>query len=53
MFWKYIRRDCVEIIGVPTSQVDDPKQSAVEIGHLVGVEIEKQHISTAHRLPPT
>ena len=50
---QYIRRDCVEIIGVPTSQVDDPKQVAVEIGHLMGVEIEKQHISTAHRLPPT
>ena len=50
---QYIRRDCVEIIGVPTPQVDDPKQIAVEIGHLMGVEIEKQHISTAHRLPPT
>ena len=50
---QYIRRDCVEIIDVPTPQVDDPKQIAVEIGHLMGVEIEKQHISTAHRLPPT
>ena len=36
---QYIRRDCVEIIDVPTSQVDDPKQVAVEIGHLMGVEI--------------
>ena len=38
---------------MPTSQDDDPKQIAVEIGHLMGVEIEKEHISNAHRLPPT
>ena len=49
----FLQCNCVEIIGVPTSQVDDPKQIAVEIGHFMGVKIEKQHISTAHRLPPT
>ena len=36
---QYIRRDCVEISGVPTLQDEYSKQIAIEIGQLMGVEI--------------
>ena len=51
---QYSRRDCIEINGVPVPPLDDPKQIAVEVAELMGIdEITVHHISTAHRLPRT
>ncbi len=37
----------------PTLPIDNPKQLTVELGHLMGVEITQDHISTAYRLTST
>ena len=50
---QYIRRDCLEITGIPILPVDNPKQLVKELGVLVGVELGDGCISTAHRLPDT
>jgi len=36
---QYLRRDCLEITGVPNTPHDNPKQIVKEIGSLIGVEI--------------
>ncbi len=51
---QYQRRDCIEITEVPVfSLADNPKRTAVEIGEMMGIDVTKHHISTAHRLPST
>jgi hypothetical protein len=50
---QYLRRDCIEITGIPTVSQDNPKQIAVELGEMLGIEVTEHHISIAHRLPPT
>lgn len=50
---QYIRRDCVEVTGIPVLPVDSPKQLAAELGGLLGLDINDEHISIAHRLSPT
>jgi phage anti-repressor protein len=49
---QYLRHDCIEITGIPTVLQDNPKQIAVELGEMLGIDVTK-HISIAHRLPPT
>lgn len=36
---QYGRRDCIEISGIPTLPIDNPKQLTVELGNLMGTEI--------------
>ena len=48
---EYLRRDCLEITGVPITPHGNPKQIVKEIGSLIGVEIEDSDIATAHKLP--
>ena len=48
---QYLRRDCLEITGVPITSHDNPKQLVKEIGTLIGAEIDDSHIAAAHRLP--
>ena len=48
---QYLRRDCLEITGVPITSHDNPKQLVKEIGSLIGAEIDDSHIAVAHRLP--
>lgn len=48
---QYLRRDCLEITGVPKTSHDNPKQLVKEIGTLIGAEIDDSHIAAAHRLP--
>ena len=50
---QYLRRDCLEVTGVPIMPQDNPKQIVKEIGSLVGVVIDDSDIATAHRLPDT
>ncbi len=50
---QYLRRDCIEITGIPPPLLDSPKQLAVQVGEMIGLNVTEDHISTAHRLPPT
>ena len=46
----YLRRDCLEINGVPISSYVNPNQLVKEVGLLAGVEIDDCHIAAAHKL---
>ena len=48
---QYLRRDCLEITGVPITSHVNPKLLVKEIGTLIGAEIDDSHIAAAHRLP--
>ena len=48
---QYLRRDCLEINGVPISSYANPNQLVKEVGSLAGVEIDDRHIAAAHKLP--
>ena len=48
---QYLRRDCLEITGVPLTSHDNPKQIVKEIGSLIGIEIEDSDLAAAHKLP--
>ena len=50
---QYLRRDCLEITGIPVLPVDKPKELVKELGSALGININKNDISTAHRLPDT
>ena len=50
---QYSRRDCLEISGIPILTLDSPANLTQEMGQLIGVTIDKQDISIAHRLPDT
>ena len=50
---QYSRRDCLEISGIPILPLDSPANLTLEMGQLIGVTIDKQDISIAHRLPDT
>ena len=50
---QYIRRDCLEITGIPVLPADNPKKLVKELGSLIGVELDDGCISAAHRLPDT
>ena len=48
---RYVRRDCLEINGVPISSYENPNQLVKQVGSLAGVEIDDRHIAAAHKLP--
>ena len=50
---QYQRRDCLEIIGIPTLPNEKPKDFVKELGSILGVSLNDSDISTAHRLPST
>ena len=50
---QYQRRDWLEITGMPTLPNDKPKNIVMELGATLGVLLNENDISTAHRLPPT
>ena len=50
---QYSRRDCLEISGIPILPLDSPANLTQELGQLIGVTLDKQDISIAHRLPDT
>ena len=50
---QYLRRDCLEIVGIPRVPQDNPIQLVQEVGSLIDVDIGVNDISTAHRLPDT
>ena len=50
---QYLRRDCLEVVGIPRVPQDNPIQLVQEVGSLIDVDIGVNDISTAHRLPDT
>ena len=47
---QYLRRDCIQITGIPILPLDNPKQLVLELGSLIDVSISEDQISTARRL---
>jgi hypothetical protein len=50
---QYLRRDCLEVIGIPLQPHEDPKKLILEVASLIGANIVEDNISTVHRLPDT
>ena len=50
---QYLRRDCLEIAGIPRVPDDNPKLLVQAVGSLMDVDVAVNDISTAHRLPDT
>lgn len=48
---QYSRRDCLELTGVPIIPNDQPKKLVQEVATAIGVSLEDESISIAHRLP--
>ena len=47
------RRDCLEITGIPVVPNDSPALLVKEMSEIMGVNLNENDISIAHRLPPT
>ena len=50
---QYARRDCLEITGIPVVPNDNPALLVKEMSQIMGVNLDVNDISIAHRLPPT
>ena len=50
---QYARRDCLEITGIPVVPNDNPALLVKEMTEIMGVNLDVNDISIAHRLPPT
>ena len=50
---QYTRRDCLEITGIPVVTNDNPALLVKEMSEIMGVNLNVNDISIAHRLPPT
>ena len=50
---QYLRRDCLEITGIPVIPLENPNRLVVELSSALDIDLNEQEISTAHRLPPT
>ena len=47
------RGDCLEITGIPVVPNDSPALMVKEMSEIMGVNLNENDISIAHRLPPT
>ena len=50
---QYARGDCLEITGIPVVPNDSPALLVKEMSEIMGVNLNENDISIAHRLPPT
>lgn len=48
---QYIRRDCLEIRGVPLHKDEDTNEIVRKVGHIMDLDIRPEDISVSHRLP--
>ena len=48
---EYLRRDCIEISGVPPSENYTCNQRVMAVGQAIGVQVKEGDISTSHPLP--
>ena len=49
---QYARRDCLEITGIPVVPNESPALLVKEMSEIMGVSLNENDISIAHRLPP-
>ena len=50
---QYTQRDCLKITGIPIVPNDSPVLLVKEMSDIMGVNLNENDISIAHRLPPT
>ena len=50
---QYLRRDCLEITGIPVIPLDNPTRLVVELSSALDIDLNEQEILTAHCLPAT
>ena len=48
---EYLRRDCLEISGVPPSESYTCNQLVMAVGQTIGVQVKEEDISISHSLP--
>ena len=53
---QYLRRECLEIQGIPlpskdSQHIEDTNKIVIQVGELMGVQIQAEDISISHRLP--
>ncbi|CAH3022998.1 unnamed protein product, partial [Porites evermanni] len=48
---EYLRRDCIEISGVPPSENYTCNQLVMAVGQAISVQVKEEDISTSHPLP--
>ena len=46
-FQQHLKRDCIEITGIPILKLDNPKQLVLELGSIINVSLREDQISTA------
>lgn len=49
---QYLRRDCLELAGIPVIPNEDTNAIVCAVAKNMGVELDDCDISTSHRLPP-
>ena len=49
---QYLRHECLDITGIPVFPLDNPNKLGAELCYALGVDLEANEISVAHRLPP-
>ena len=49
---QYLRRDCLEISGIPLSEDYSTNDIVIAVGKAINVPVKKEDISTSHHLPP-
>jgi len=50
---QYLRRDCIEITGIPKLQSEDPKTLVQELANHMDITLKDEDLSVVHRLPDT
>ena len=48
---EYLRRDCLEISGVPPSTNYTCNEVVMAVGEAIGIQVKEEDISTSHPLP--
>ena len=50
---QYIRRDCLEVRGIPVQGDESTNDIIMKVGEMIGVDVNKDDISISHRLSTT
>ena len=48
---QYLRRDCLEFVGIPSQKNDNPNKIVKEVCSSMGIELKQEEFSIVHRLP--
>ena len=50
---QYSRRDCLEIVGIPSLPNDNPKKLFMDLCSQMDIDLDEKEIAIVHRLPDT